>query len=102
MSSSAIEITLLGRTYSIACPVGQEAALRAVAQDLENRLSTLKARTNNISREEIAIMAALNIGHELYEEKKKNQEYISQVDGKIHLLQSTLEQALVERSQKKD
>lgn len=102
MSSSAIEITLLGRTYSIACPPGQETALRAVAQDLEHRLSTLKARTNNISREEIAIMAALNIGHELYEEKQKNQAYITQVDERIHLLQSTLESALVERSTKKD
>ncbi|WP_394203097.1 cell division protein ZapA [Shewanella waksmanii] len=102
MSSHAIEISLLGRTYSIACPVGQENALRQVADKLEKQLSTLKSRTNNLSREEIAIMAALNIGYELLEEQKKNQDYIKQMDDKIGLLQSTLEGALVERSSKAD
>ncbi|GIU31896.1 cell division protein ZapA [Shewanella schlegeliana] len=102
MSSKAIDITLLGRTYSIACPQGQEAALRHVASNLEKQLSSLKTRTNNISREEIAIMAALNIGYELLEEQQKNQDYIRQMDTKIGLLQSTLEDALVERATKPD
>ncbi len=102
MSSHAIEISLLGRTYSIACPIGQEDALRRVAAKLEKQLSSLRARTNNISREEIAIMAALNIGYELLEEQKKNQDYIRQMDDKIGLLQSTLESALVERVNKED
>ncbi|QSX37946.1 cell division protein ZapA [Shewanella sedimentimangrovi] len=102
MSSSAIEITLLGRTYSIACPTGQEQALRAVANKVEQQLSSLKAKTNSLSREELAIMAALNIGHELYQEQKKNQDYMQQMDERIRLLQSTLEHALVERSRKED
>ncbi|QLE86656.1 cell division protein ZapA [Shewanella sp. Scap07] len=102
MSSHAIEISLLGRTYSIACPTGQESALRQVADKLEKQLSSLKSRTNNLSREEIAIMAALNIGYELLEEQQKNQDYIKQMDDKIGLLQSTLEDALVERSSKAD
>ncbi|MGS0682313.1 cell division protein ZapA [Shewanella sp. 125m-7] len=102
MSSKAIEITLMGRTYSIACPQGQEAALRHVAINLEKQLTSLKARTNNISREEIAIMAALNIGYELLEEQQKNQDYIKQMDNRIGLLQSTIEDALVERTTKAD
>lgn len=100
MSNSAIDITLLGRTYSIACPVGQENALRAVAQKVEQQLTSLKARTNSLSREEIAIMAALNIGYELFEEQQKNQDYMKQMNERIGLLQSTLEHALVERSSK--
>lgn len=102
MSSSAIDITLMGRAYSIACPAGKESALRAVAQKVEKQLTSLKAKTNNLSREEIAIMAALNIGHELYEEQQKNQDHVKQVDERIHLLQSTIEHALVERSKIKD
>ncbi|GIU05238.1 MULTISPECIES: cell division protein ZapA [unclassified Shewanella] len=102
MSSKAIEITLMGRTYSIACPEGRETALRHVANNLEKQLTSLKARTNNISREEIAIMAALNTGYELLEEQQKNQDYIKQMDNKIGLLQSTLEDALVERATKPD
>ncbi|MFT5704930.1 MAG: cell division protein ZapA [Shewanella sp.] len=102
MSSHAIEISLLGRTYSIACPPGQEKALQHVAEKLEKQLITLKSRTNNLSREEISIMAALNIGYELLEEQQKNQDYNRQMDEKIGLLQSTLENALVERSTKKE
>ncbi|MGI2257891.1 cell division protein ZapA [Shewanella sp. GXUN23E] len=98
MSNSAVEITLQGRTYSIACPQGQETALKAVANKLEKQLASLRARTNSLSREELAIMAALNIGYELFEEQKKNQDYIRQMDERITLLQSTLENALVERS----
>ncbi|WOT04497.1 cell division protein ZapA [Shewanella youngdeokensis] len=102
MGNKAIDITLMGRTYSIACPEGQEEALRHVAHNLETQLVSLKARTNNLSREEIAIMAALNTGYELLEEKQKNQDYNKQMDHKIGLLQSTLENALVERSTKTD
>lgn len=100
MSNSAVEITLLGRTYSIACPAGQEDDLRVVAQGVEQQLTSVKNRTNSLSREEIAIMAALNIGHELYQEKQKNKNYMKQMDDRINLLQSTLENALVERSTK--
>ncbi|EDQ02797.1 Cell division protein ZapA [Shewanella benthica] len=102
MSSHAIEISLLGRTYSIACPQGQEKALQHVAQQLEIQLISLKARTNCLSREEIAIMAALNTGYELLEEQQKNQDYNKQMDEKIGLLQATLENALIERSVKED
>ncbi len=100
MSSSAIDIILLGRTYSVACPAGQEAALRSVAHKLEQQLVSLKNRASHLSREDLVMMAALNIGHELSEEKQKNQEYMQQVDQRIRLMQRTLEQALVERSRK--
>ncbi|UJF22775.1 cell division protein ZapA [Shewanella sp. OMA3-2] len=102
MSTSAVEITLLGRTYSIACPKGREDTLRSVAREVETQLTNLKTRTNNLSREELAIMAALNIGNELFEEKQKNRQYMAQMDERISLLQSTLEHSLIERSHKDD
>ncbi|KFZ39170.1 cell division protein ZapA [Shewanella mangrovi] len=98
MSTNAVDITLMGRSYSIACPAGQEKALKLVAHNIEQQLTQLKGRTNSLSREDLLVMAALNIGHELLTEKQKNQEYMQQMDERILLLQSTLEQALVERS----
>ena len=76
--------------------------MQHVAQQLEMQLISLKTRTNSLSREEIAIMAALNTGYELLEEQQKNQDYNKQMDEKIGLLQATLENALVERSVKED
>ncbi len=100
MSNSAVEITLLGRTYSIACPPGQEETLRVVAQGVEQQLSTMKNRASSLTREEVAMMAALNIGHELYQEKMKNKQYMKQMEERIRVLKSTLDNALVERSTK--
>lgn len=102
MSTNAVDITLMGRSYSIACPAGQEQALTLVARNIEQQLTQLKSRTNSLSREDLLVMAALNIGHELLTEKQKNQEYMEQMDDRIRLLQSTLEQALVERSDRDD
>ncbi|MDF0534018.1 cell division protein ZapA [Shewanella yunxiaonensis] len=102
MSNCAVDIALLGRTYSIACPKGQEQALQEVARKLEQQLAQIKARTPTLSREDMVLMAALNIGHELYVEQRKNQDYMQQMDERIRLLQHTLEQALVERSNRED
>lgn len=102
MSTNAVDITLMGRSYSIACPTGQEQALTLVARNIEQQLTQLKSRTNSLSREDLLVMAALNIGHELLTEKQKNQEYMEQMDDRIRLLQSTLEQALVECSDRDD
>ncbi|WP_417762744.1 cell division protein ZapA [Shewanella sp.] len=102
MSTNAVDITLMGRSYSIACPAGQEKALKLVAHNIEQQLTQLKSRTNSLSREDLLVMAALNIGHELLSEKTKNQEYMEQMDDRIRVLQSTLEQALVERSDRHD
>ena len=102
MSNSAVDISLLGRTYSIACPKGREDALRTVAKEVEAQLTLLKSRGKSLSREELAIMAALNIGNELYEEKQKNRHYMAQMDERISLLQATLETSLVSRSLKDD
>ncbi|GGZ03933.1 cell division protein ZapA [Shewanella fodinae] len=102
MSNCAVDISLMGRTYSIACPKGQEQALQSVARQLEQQLEQIKVRTPALSREDMVLMAALNIGHDLYVEQRKNQDYMQQMDERIRLLQHTLEQALVERSRRED
>ncbi|MGL5032164.1 MAG: cell division protein ZapA [Aeromonas sp.] len=99
MSTEAVEIVILGRPYKIACPLGQQDALRQAAEQLTDKLTDLRQRTKVSSNEQLAIMAALNFCHEFCLEKEKNQQYSETMDRRIKMLQRTIEAALVEQGQ---
>ena len=61
------EITLLGRSYVIACDNGQEVQLERAARYLDRAMHGIHAQSSVLGNERIAIMAALNITHELLE-----------------------------------
>lgn len=59
------EITLLGRSYVIACPPEEREQLNRAARYLDRAMHGIHARGKVLGAEKIAIMAALNITHEL-------------------------------------
>ena len=64
-SAKTVEVTILGRTYRVACEPGErEALLQAVAY-LDAKMSEIKKAGKTAGTERIAVMAALNIAHEL-------------------------------------
>lgn len=99
MSQSAVEVNILGKSYKMACPVGQESALTGAADLLNEKLNEMKSRTKITKSEQLAVMAALNFCHELKLEQAKNQEYTDTMDQRIKMLQSTIENALIEKGE---
>lgn len=61
------EITLLGRGYVIACPPERQEQLNRAARYLDRAMHGIHSRGKILGAEKIAIMAALNITHELLE-----------------------------------
>ncbi|MDN3522895.1 cell division protein ZapA [Halomonas ramblicola] len=61
------DITLLGRSYVIACEPDEQDKLERAARYLDRAMSGIHAQNNLLGTERIAIMAALNITHELLE-----------------------------------
>ncbi|MDZ7851430.1 MAG: cell division protein ZapA [Halomonas sp.] len=61
------DITLLERSYAIACPPEEQEKLERAARYLDRAMQGIHARGRVVDREKIAIMAALNIAHELLE-----------------------------------
>lgn len=60
-----LDVTILGREYRVACGAGeQEALLRAVAH-LDARMREIRDTGKVAGMDRIAVMAALNIAHEL-------------------------------------
>lgn len=97
MTTAAIDIVILGRPYKVACPAGQEAALQRAANMLNDRIRELKQNGKSASNEQLAIMIALNVCHELELEKDKNHQYADAMDKRIKMLQHTIEEALASK-----
>ena len=61
----AIEVTVLDRTLKIACKEDEKADLLNAVEYLDAKMREIKANSKVLSVERVAIMAALNIAHEL-------------------------------------
>ena len=55
----------MGKEYRIACPEEEKENLRASASLLNDKLNEIKQQGSVIGTERIAIMAALNMSHDL-------------------------------------
>ena len=64
-NQDSLSIIILDKEYRVACPPGEQESLQASANELNRRLSEIKRKGAVIGTERIAIMAALNICHEM-------------------------------------
>jgi cell division protein ZapA len=65
MSAKSLDIAIMGRTYKVNCTDEErEELLQAVAY-LDQKMNEIKSSGRVASLERIAVMAALNIAHEL-------------------------------------
>jgi cell division protein ZapA len=64
-AARSIEIHILGRAYKVACTREQESALIAAADYLDEKMRTIRDDAKVIGAERIAIMAGLNMAHDL-------------------------------------
>jgi cell division protein ZapA len=97
----ALTVSLLGREFRLACPDGEEQQLLASADYLNRKLKEVRDTGKVVGNERIAIMAALNIAHELM----SNPQDGSSFDGasfrrRIVAMQETLESALAADQEK--
>lgn len=68
MSEQAIktlDVRILDRDFRVACPVDEEASLLEAVGHLDEKMREIQSAGKTASVERIAIMAALNIAHEL-------------------------------------
>jgi cell division protein ZapA len=61
----SIEIQILGRAYKVACSREEESSLFAAAEYLDKKMREIRDGSKVIGAERIAIMAGLNLAHDL-------------------------------------
>lgn len=64
-SANTVSVSLLGKEYMIACPAGAEDELLRAASYLNEKMKEIRGAGKTVGLERIAILAALNISHEL-------------------------------------
>lgn len=64
-SAGSVTITIMGRDYQISCPQEEEESLRKSARHLDKNMEEVRKRGASLGYEKIAVLAALNITHEL-------------------------------------
>ena len=62
---SAVEVKILDKEYQVNCPPSDQEALMKSARYLDESMRKIKDRGNIHGAEKIAVMAALNITHDM-------------------------------------
>jgi cell division protein ZapA len=60
-----VEVTIMGRTFKVACSNAEEPALMAAVNYLNSKMREIRDNGKVLGTERIAMMAGLNIAHEL-------------------------------------
>lgn len=63
--SSTLDVFILDKAYKIACPLSEQDNLRRSAQYLDRKMREIRGNGRVLGLERIAVIAALNISHEL-------------------------------------
>ncbi len=69
---STVTVTILDKDYQVACPEEQRGELIVSASYLDKQMRSIRDSGKVIGVERIAVMAALNISHELLKASEQN------------------------------
>jgi len=92
MSNETVFVKILDKEYQVACPREERQALQQSAQLLDERMKAIRATGAVIGLERIAVMAALNLSHELLQAKTSSPS--AGADSALRRLGEKLDQAL--------
>lgn len=87
-------IEILGKLYPIRCPETEVKILQQAARLLNEKMMEVKESGKVINIERIAIIAALNIAHQLLEIQQQKHQYANKINLRLAQLQDKLDAAI--------
>ncbi len=96
--SQAIPVNLhiLDKDYVVACPEEERSLLLASAQYLNEKLQEVRVSGKVVGSERMVVVSALNIIHEYFQYKQRQEEHITSLDASVERLNERLAGALSE------
>ncbi len=96
MSEGNVPITvhILDKEFRVACPEEEQSALYASANLLNTRMQEIRDSGKVVGADRIAVMAALNLTHELLQNRNQRENLSQSITGRIRGLQERIEKAL--------
>ncbi len=90
--NTAVQVTILDKEYQVSCPPSDQEALIKSARYLDESMRKIKGRGSIHGAEKIAVMAALNITHDMLrknllinETRQTTSEQVKALEDKIDL-----------------
>jgi cell division protein ZapA len=96
-AAKTIEVTLLGRTYRVACGDGEREALMQAVAYLDGKMNEIRKNGKVMGAERIAVMAALNVAHELLSVKIGSGVDVGQAKRRLSAIESQLDAAIAKQ-----
>lgn len=93
LEKSATTVEIFGREYKIR-GVADELYIRKIAGYVDKKMREVPAGSSLPSHDRLAILAALNIADELFQERKQSSDVHSSIEQKVHKLIGILDQNL--------
>jgi len=95
--SKDLQINVMGREFRVACPEGEQKELLDAVDYLNKKMHDIRDHGKVIGIERIAIMAALNIAHELLTTKVGGFD-MATLKRRMETMEAMLDQALSDQS----
>lgn len=92
-----IKVSIMGKEFMVACPDDEKTSLLAAAKYLDHKMKDIHNSGKVLGAERCAIMAALNIAHELLQYQSDG--IPSDMGDKIRALQAKIDNALRDSAQ---
>jgi len=95
--AKTVEINLLGRTYRVACEDAERDALMQAVAYLDAKMNEIRRAGKVMGAERIAVMAALNVAHELLSVRIGSGFDLGQAKQRISELESKIDAAIAKQ-----
>jgi cell division protein ZapA len=97
--SVRVSVRILEKEYQVACLPEERSELLDSAEDLNTRMREIRDAGNIVGLDRIAVMAALNLAHELLKVRNRGEVVDTGVSQKIRQLRERVETALTRGQQ---
>ena len=99
--NKTLTISVMQKEFQVACPAGEEESLLRAARHLSEQMENIRSSGKVVGMDRIAIMAALNMSHELLSGHSKVQTSQDYAKLRIRALNDRLETAIADGRQLK-
>ena len=94
-----VSVRILDKEYQVACPASERTDLLDSAEILNQKMREIRDSGRVVGLDRIAVMAALNMAHELLDHKSSKNDYQQLISKRIRALQDKIDIALNQGNQ---
>lgn len=92
--AAAIDVTIMGRSYKVSCAEEERESLLQAVRYLDQKMNEIRAGGRITQPDRVAVMAALNIAHELLATKLTGGIDLGQLKRRVDNMQAVLDEVL--------